>query len=84
VMLWQWMGGFQQFKGTYSTHSSDFSRGRCSGNFSADYWHDYLAPDVYKSLIYPSPVHVLCKAGNSMMNQDHCTNCTVLGPGNMS
>jgi hypothetical protein len=44
--------------------------------------HDYLATHLYRLLLYLSPVRVLCREENSVMNQDHLLKCTVLNTEN--
>jgi hypothetical protein len=40
--------------------------------------HDCLAAHLCRLLLYPSPKCVLCREENSIMNQDHLLQCTVL------
>jgi hypothetical protein len=44
--------------------------------------HDCLAANLYKLSLYPSPMCVLCREENSVMNQDHLLKCTDLNTGN--
>jgi hypothetical protein len=43
---------------------------------------DYLVPHLYRLSLYPSPMCVLCREENSIMNQDHILKCTVLNTEN--
>jgi hypothetical protein len=44
--------------------------------------HDCLAVHLYRLSLYPSPMRVLCRDENSVMNQDYLLKCTALNTEN--
>jgi hypothetical protein len=60
----------------------DFPRRDVVATFRLITGHDYLAAHLYRLLLYLSPMYVLCRKENSLMNQDHLLKCTVLNAEN--
>jgi len=60
----------------------DFPRGGAVASFRLLSSHDCLVAHLYRLSIYSSQMCVLCKEGNSIMNQDHPPDCTVFNSGN--
>jgi ribonuclease HI len=60
----------------------DFPQGDAVATFRLITGHDYLAAHLHRLKIYQSPMCVLCKEHNSIMNQDHLPDCTALNSGN--
>jgi hypothetical protein len=56
----------------------DFLRRDAVATFQLITGHDYLAAHLYRLSLYPSPMCVLCREENSVMNQDHLLKCTLL------
>jgi hypothetical protein len=59
-----------------------FPRADAVANFRLISSHDCLVAHLYRLSIYPSPMCVLCKEGNSIINYDRLPDCTVLNSGN--
>jgi hypothetical protein len=60
----------------------DFPRRDAVATFRLIIGHDCLVAHLYTLSLYPSPVCVLCREKNSVMNQDHLLKCTVLNTEN--
>jgi hypothetical protein len=60
----------------------DFPRGDAMAIFQLIIGHVCLAAHLYRLSLYPSPMCVLCREENSIMNQDHLLKCTVLNTEN--
>jgi hypothetical protein len=54
----------------------DFPRGDAVATFQLITGHDCLVAYLYKLSLYPSPMCVLCRKENSIMNQDHLLKCS--------
>jgi hypothetical protein len=61
----------------------DFPRTDAVATFRLITGHDYLAANLYRLSLYPSPVCVLCREEISVMNQDHLLKCRVLNTENV-
>lgn len=55
----------------------DFPRGDAVTSFWLINNHECLVAHLYILSIYSSPMCVLCKEGNSIMNQNHLPDCTI-------
>jgi hypothetical protein len=60
----------------------DIQRGDAMATFRLITGHDFLVIHLYRLLLYPYPMCVLCRKENSAMNQGHLLKCTVLNTGN--
>jgi hypothetical protein len=56
----------------------DFPRRGAVATFQLITGHDCLVAHLYRLLLYPSLMCVLCREENSVMNQVHLLKCTVL------
>jgi hypothetical protein len=60
----------------------DFPRGDAVASFRLITGHDCLVAHLYRLSLYPSPMCVLCREENSIINQDPLLKCTVLNTEN--